>query len=432
MIVPVFSIYAKELDGYSASLAGVAIGIYGLTQAVFQIPLGMLSDKIGRKPVILAGLLVFMLGSIIAAYSDSLTGVIIGRAIQGAGAIASAVMALAADLTREENRIKIMAIIGVSIGISFSIAMVVGPIIHGWFSLSGIFWTTALLALTAIMIVIFLVPTPATHRFHRDTEIEPKWFRHAVRDTQLLRVDYGIFSLHLIFMAMLVVIPQMLSREGEMDVHHHWQIYLPVLVFSMLAIIPFIIVAEKKRKLKQVLTGAVIVLCLSQVGLYFLPQTLANLVFMLLLFFAAFNLLEAMLPSLVAKLAPAEHKGTAMGVYSTSQFLGIFAGASVGGWLLNHYGELSIFVFTAVVSLSWLGFTLTMRSPKYLSSQLLNVGIVTIKQAEELAKAISQVVGVVETTVIAEDGVAYLKVDKKKLDMEHLLGFSKAKDIITD
>jgi len=424
MIVPVFALYAKELDGYSPSLAGLAIGIYGLTQAVFQIPLGMLSDRIGRKPVIIAGLILFLLGSIIAAMSDSLTGIIIGRSMQGAGAIASAVMALAADLTREENRIKVMAFIGISIGLSFSVAMVLGPIIHGWFSLSGIFWTTGLLAVIAILIVALVVPTPVVHRFHRDTEVEPEWFKHAVRDTQLLRVDFGIFSLHLIFMAMLIVLPQMLLEQGGLEVQRHWLVYLPVLFLSILAIVPFIIIAEKKHKLKQVLTGAVIILCLSQVGLYLVSHTMVNLVFMLLLFFAAFNLLEAMLPSLVAKLAPVEHKGTAMGVYSTSQFLGIFAGASIGGWLVKHYGETSVFIFTLIVGLCWLLFVATMRKPKYLSSHLLNIGTVTKEQAEDLAKAISQVVGVVETTVIAEDGVAYLKVDKKRLNMEQLQAYS--------
>jgi MFS family permease len=424
LILPVFSLYAKELSGYTATLAGIALGIYGLTQALFQIPLGMLSDRIGRKPVIIGGLLVFALGSVVAAISTSVNGVILGRALQGAGAVASAVMALAADLTREEHRIKVMAFIGVSIGLSFAIAMVLGPVLHDWFGVPGIFWTTSLLALGGIAIITFFVPRPAISRFHRDTEVEVSWFRHAVSDTQLLRVNFGIFSLHAILMGTFLVVPQLLHHGGGLNVSHHWQIYLPVLFISMALVVPFILLAEKKRMIKQILSGAVMLLVLTELGLAGLSGTMAGMVIMLLLFFAAFNLLEATLPSLVAKLAPAAHKGTAMGVYASSQFLGIFIGGLAGGWMMEHFGLRSVFIFNAVLAGLWLLLVVTMRKPQYLSSQLLNVGQLDEAAADQLAQKLSRVAGVAEATVIAEDGVAYLKVDKHHLDQEALLAYS--------
>ena len=210
MVLPVFAVYAEELDGYSPLLAGIAIGIYGLTQAMFQIPMGLLSDRIGRKPVIIGGLIIFAIGSVVAAMADSITGVIVGRALQGSGAIASAIMALAADLTREEHRIKVMASIGMSIGLSFALALIIGPMMHGWFGVEGIFWLTAVLAVGGIMVAKFAVPTPVITRFHRDAEVEVSWFRQALSDPQLLRLDMGIFILHFILVSMFVVMPTLL------------------------------------------------------------------------------------------------------------------------------------------------------------------------------------------------------------------------------
>lgn len=423
MIMPVFALYAQDLDGYSATLTGLALGIYGLTQALFQIPLGMLSDRIGRKPVIIGGLVVFALGSVVAALADDMTGVIIGRALQGTGAIASAVMALAADLTREEHRMKMFATIGISIGLSFAVAMVVGPVLHGWFGVSGIFWITALLAVGGILLVIVRVPH-ATCRFHRDAEVEVGWFSHALKDPQLLRLDAGIFVLHFILMATFLVMPLILQQQLDFEVAKHWQIYLPVLFFSMLAVAPFIFLAEKKRKLKQVLVGAVLILTATQVLFPTAAQSMVGLVFVIWLFFTAFNLLEASMPSLVAKKAPAEHKGTAMGVYSSFQFLGIFFGGLVGGWCYGHYGVAGVFAINALLAGGWVFLALSMRAPHYLSSHLLNVGEVNKAQAEALAMDLSKVPGVAEAVVVAEDGVAYLKVDNRALDREALYAFS--------
>ena len=428
MVLPVFAIYAEELDGFSPTLAGLAIGIYGLTQAMFQIPMGLLSDKIGRKPVIIGGLVIFAIGSVVAAMADSITGVIVGRALQGAGAIASAIMALAADLTREEHRIKVMASIGMSIGLSFALALVFGPMLHGWFGVEGIFWITAVFAVGGILVAKFWVPTPILSRFHRDAEVEISWFRQAFSDPQLLRLDAGIFILHFILVSMFVVMPTVLRDRLGFELEQHWQLYLPVLFFAVLAMVPFIILAEKKRKIKQVLIGAIIVLAISQLGLPLFTNSLVGFAIMLWLFFSAFNLLEASMPSLVAKMAPAAHKGTAMGAYSTSQFLGVFLGGLTGGTLSEFYGLSGVAMFNVALLVVWAGLAITMEKPNFFTSYLLNVGEVTEKEALEIIKGLSLVAGVVDVTVIAEDGVAYLKMDKKLVNMDELHRFAVAED----
>ncbi len=424
MIVPIFAKIAEGYPDYTPFLAGLAIGLYGLTQAILQIPFGRLSDKIGRKPVIIGGLVIFAAGSVLAAVADSLLWVAVGRALQGTGAIASSLMALAADLTREEHRIKVMAFIGMSIGLSFMLAIILGPIVHGLFGISGIFWLTALLALAGIAIILFRVPTPVSARFHRDTEVEISWLRHVLADSQLLRVDLGVMILHCILMSSFIALPFMFQSALHLDVSQHWRIYLPVLFLSMGGVLPLIIVAEKKRMIKQMLIIAILCLILAEQGLRFFGNTLAGLTFMVLLFFVAFNFLEASLPSLIAKLAPATHKGTAMGVFSSSQFFGVFVGGTAGGWLLQQYGISSILWFnTALLSL-WLLLAISMQAPKYHGSYLLNVGKQSKEQARKLAEQLAQIVGVVEATVIAEDGVAYLKIEREKLNEQELMVFS--------
>lgn len=429
MILPVFAIYATTLNGQSEFLAGVAIGIYGLTQAVFQIPMGMLSDRIGRKPVIIGGLIVFALGSLIAAMADDIWWIIIGRAIQGSGAIAAVVMALASDLTREENRMKVMAIIGMSIGLSFALAMVLGPVLQGLIGVPGIFMVTVFLAISGILVVKFLVPTPTLSSFHRDTELETTSLSQVLLDPQLLRLDVGILILHTVLTATFLAIPRVLHEKLQFIQAEHWKIYLPVLIGSMILLIPFIIYAERKRKLKQVFSGAILCLGLAIVGMWNFSHSLTGIVILLLLFFTAFNLLEASLPSLVAKIAPATKKGTAMGVYSSSQFLGIFIGGLLAGKLSELYGYESIFLMNIAFVAVWFALAISMKQPSYLSTQLLNVGKITEQEASHLSIQLANIRGVAEVVVIAKDGVAYLKVDKHALDRDSLWKHSVNDDI---
>lgn len=424
MLLPVISLYQDKLIGATPALIGFAIGVYGLTQSLLQIPFGLISDRIGRKPVIFIGLLLFALGSVIAAQSDTIYGIIAGRAVQGCGAIAAAIMALAADLTREEHRTKAMALIGMSIGVAFALALVVGPLLDHWIGLSGLFWFTAAMAIAGIVVLVFIVPTPVNRRIHGDAEPVPSQFRRILKDTQLLRLDAGIFLLHMILTASFVVFPQVLEKELGLASFNHWKVYLPVLLLSVLTMIPFIIMAERGRKIKKVFIGGVFFIGLSQLGLSFMHGRFWAAVFLLFIFFTAFNLLEASLPSLVSKMAPTESKGTAMGFYSSSQFMGAFLGGSLGGLLLGQAGYSGVFLLSAGMALLWLLIASTMKEPQYLASYLLNIGNLEPDQATLLATELNDIPGVVEAVVIIKDQVAYLKVDNEILDEDSLLKYS--------
>jgi predicted MFS family arabinose efflux permease len=416
MILPVFALYATDLEGVTPALTGLAIGIYGVTQALLQIPAGLLSDRIGRKPVIIGGLLVFAAGSLIAANADSIHIIILGRAIQGAGAIAAAIMALTADLTREEHRIKAMALIGMSIGLSFAVALILGPVLNQWVGVPGIFGLTAILALVGILVVAFVVPQPAHTRIHREAEAIPAQFGRVLRNADLLRLDFGILILHAILTATFVVIPLVLRDEAGIAAGAHWQIYLPVLVCSVLVMLPFIIQAERKSYIKPVFLGAIALLMLAQLGLYLVPVTVASVVVLLLMFFTAFNLLEAMLPSLVSRVAPADCRGTAMGFYSSTQFFGAFLGGALGGWLHGQFGLHSVFVCAAGAALAWLLLAVSMVPPAKLGSVIYRTGVSGDEEVERLTRQLSGLAGVAEVVVVAEEGVAYLKVDKRIFD----------------
>jgi predicted MFS family arabinose efflux permease len=420
MILPVFALYADELQGVTPALAGLAIGIYGLTQAMLQIPYGLISDRLGRKPVIIFGLLVFVLGSLVAAAAESIQVVILGRAIQGAGAIAAVVMALAADLTREQHRVKTMAIIGMSIGASFMLAMVLGPVFNNLIGVSGIFMLTAVLAVFGIVVIWKVVPNPVISRIHRDAEPVPAQFAAVLKDTQLLRLDAGILILHMILTASFVTLPLVLRDIAGFDPAQHWKLYLPVLALSVLLMIPFILLAEKYQRMKQVFLGAIVTITVALLLLFGFHQQVWVIAVLLVIFFAGFNLLEAILPSLISKLAPADSKGTAMGFYSSAQFFGAFLGGVMGGWLHGKFGLAAVFLFCAVAAMIWLVIAAGMKSPRHLSTRLIKVVVSGSREASSLADKIAQIAGVTEAVVIAEDGVAYLKVDPEKLDEQAL------------
>lgn len=421
LILPVFALQAQGLPGASPLLIGLAIGAYGLTQALLQIPFGMLSDRIGRKPVIFGGLLLFAVGSVIAAMADDIQGVILGRVIQGSGAIAAAVMALTADLTREEVRTRAMAGIGMSIGMAFALALVLGPALAHWIGLDGIFWFTAVLALGGILILAFVVPTPEHSSVHRDAEPVASQFRGVLAQGELLRLDFGVLILHMLMTSLFLVVP-LSMREHGLPAAHHWWVYLPVLVLSVAAMVPFIIQAESRGRMKPVFVGAVGVLAISLLGLYGFGDGIPAIALFLFLFFTAFNLLEASLPSLISKIAPAAAKGTAMGVFSTSQFAGAFLGGLAGGWVHQQWGGGGVFLFCAVAALVWLLIALSMGSPRQVSSQVIRVA----GEAGDpgLQRRLLQIPGVEEAVVVAEEGLAYLKVDNRRLDWARLQAFS--------
>ncbi len=361
LILPVFAIYGRELKGgQEAYLIGLAISIYGLTQAALQIAFGAASDRFGRKPVIVFGLIVFVIGSIVAAMADTIAGVIVGRAIQGAGAVSAAVSAFIADSTRDEVRTKAMAMVGGSIGITFAVALVAAPPLTAAIGLSGLFWLTAVLATLGILVVLFLVP-PAPVK-----EEAPTTIRHGdvLFNPQLLRLNIGVFVLHLCQTALFVVVPTMLIERGALPAAQHWLVYLPVILGSFALMIAPMIVAERRGKLREVFLLAIAILVVAMLAAPTLSnQALAGLVVFLLLFFVAFNLLEAMQPSLVSRLAPAQVKGFAMGVYNTTMSLGLFAGGILGGTLAKRFGDEMVFYTCAALAAFWFVAAYSMTPP---------------------------------------------------------------------
>jgi MFS family permease len=415
MIYPVFAVYARGLTGATPYLIGEALGIYGLSQGLLQIPFGLLSDRIGRKVMIVIGLLLFAAGSAVAAMSTSIGGVIIGRVLQGSGAVGSVILALVADLTAEENRTKAMATVGISIGASFMLALIAGPIVASFIGVSGIFWLMVGLALVGIAITQFVVPSPRRVRVHRDAETMPGMIGSVLRNSELLRLDFGIFALHAMLTASFLVVPGLLRGTLDVSVHNQWIVWLPVLVVSVAVMVPAIIVAEKHRRMKGVFVASVFALVVSQAMLYFGAGNVFVLLAALVVFFSAFNIMEASLPSLITKAAPPDAKGTATGIYSSSQFLGIFVGGVVGGWAHQHGGVDGLFALTIAIALLWLLAAVTMAQPSYLTTRLMPIADGKAGDPN-LAARLRQVPGVADAVVIAEEKLAYLKVDSKAFD----------------
>ncbi|HEX9195780.1 MAG TPA: MFS transporter [Azonexus sp.] len=360
LILPVFSVYAKTLPGGdNLALVGFALGAYGLTQAIFQIPYGIASDLWGRKLVIVVGLLIFALGSFVAAWAPNMHWIIVGRVLQGMGAISAAVTALAADLTREQHRTKVMAMIGSSIGLVFALSLVGAPLLYGWIGMGGLFVMTGVLALAAIVLLLKAVPPAPPPHGHEKLPL-----RRVVFNVDLLRLNVGIFVLHMVQMAMFVVLPHALVDYGGLAAAEHWKVYLPAVLVSFAIMVPAIIAAERKDKMRPIFRGAVALLIVVQLGLLFFGASLWALAFWLLLFFVAFNILEATLPSLVSRTAPPAAKGAALGVYNTTQAIGLFLGGAGGGLVAQNFGDNAVFAACAGLVLFWLVVANSMNFPQ--------------------------------------------------------------------
>ncbi len=354
MLLPVLAIYADELSGTTPLLLGLALGIYGLTQAIFQIPFGMLSDRIGRKKVIAVGLIIFAMGSIIAALSDSIQWLIIGRAVQGAGAISAAVLALNTDLTRNEQRTKSMAIIGISIGFTFLMSLIVAPVLHSIIGIDGLFGLIAILALLAIAVLYKVVPNvPLSAESHKYIPIQSQLIG-ALRNRSLMPLNLGILVLHLVLTALFLVLPNLFITHSGLSLSAHWKLYAPILLLSVIGMAPFVMAGSKAQHAKVAYRLAIFLLLITLTMLATTAYSLLGLLLLMMVFFSVFNALESLLPSLVSQLAPAKSKGTAMGVYNTFQFSGIFFGGVVGGWVFEIQGSSGVFIFCASVVLGWL------------------------------------------------------------------------------
>ena len=360
LILPVFAVHAHGMPGGdNVALVGMAIGAYGLTQAFLQIPFGAASDRFGRKPVIVFGLLLFIIGSVVAAMASDVQTVVIGRVLQGAGAISAAVTALAADLTRDQHRTKVMAMIGSSIGLVFALSMVGAPLLYAWIGMPGIFALTGVLSLLAIFVVLRVVPAaPVVPR-------QPGWssFVEVLANPLLLRLNFGVFALHLMQTAMWVLLPSALVASGGLAVGEHWKIYLPTVLLSFVFMVPAIIAAEKRGRMKLVFNAAIALLLAVQLGFAFFGAGLLSLAFWLFLFFVAFNVLEATQPSLISRIAPAHAKGAALGIYNTTQSLGLFLGGALGGFLAKNAGPFAVWGVSAVLAAVWLAVGLGMKMP---------------------------------------------------------------------
>ncbi|MDP3088066.1 MAG: MFS transporter [Methylotenera sp.] len=422
-ILPIFAIYASSFPEHPTPfMIGLALGAYGLTQALFQLPFGMASDKYGRKPVIYLGLAIFAIGSMVAALAMNIEGIILGRALQGAGAVSAVVTALLADLTRDEHRTKAMATIGATIGVAFAVSLVGGPILNQWIGVPGIFAMTGLLTLAAIAVVKFVVPDPIHSHYHSDASAAPAKLKDVLENKQLLRLNYGIFALHAAQMAMFVVVPFAITKSSHMDVNQHWHIYLPVLLASFVFMVPAIIYAEKQAKMKEVFVGAIATMFVAQIMFASSIEHFWGIVASLTFYFIAFNILEASLPSIISKIAPAAAKGTAMGVYNTSQSLGIFVGGALGGYLSHKLGFSSVFIFCSVMMLLWLILAYSMQAPAAVRTKMYsldeNTAELTGVAAEILRNKLAKLAGVVEAVVLPQERTIILKLDTKIYTMQ--------------
>jgi MFS family permease len=424
MLLPVFSVIGQTLDGYTPVLIGFAMGAYGLTQAIFQIPFGWMSDAFGRKRMILIGLGLFLIGNLVAALSDHIVGVIIGRLLQGCGAIASSIMALASDLSRDEQRTKMMASIGMSIGAAFAIAMILGPLITEWLGLSGVFYSISFLALIAMMIILWATPTPQKQYIQRDAIANRQQFTRILSDPQLIRLNVSIFSLHFLLTSFFVVFPHRLADLGIPLIEQSgW--YLLTMVVAVLLMIPLIIYAERNREHAKMMFLSVLLIAGIQLafGLFLFPLFLV--IVGLIVYFAGFNLMEALLPSMISRIAPLSGKGTALGVYSTSQFIGAFLGGPLAGWMIEIAGRDGVYLMGAGVALLWALTLKGLNNPSPLTAYTLTMPDMGDDVFPQLVEEIKMIQGVAEAIAIPEAGAVYLKLDQRHFNPDDLKKYRK-------
>ncbi len=411
LILPVFAVYAGKMPGgENHTMVGLAFGAFGLTQALLQLPFGMWSDRVGRKKVIYIGLALFIVGSVMCAMADHIVWLILGRAVQGAGAISAAVTALLADLTREEHRTKAMAMIGGAIASTFAVSLVAAPKLAEWIGLPGIFLLIAALSVFALIGVWKIIPNPTISRFHSDAEANTRRLPQVLKNPQLLRLNYGVFALHASQMAMFTVMPLLLNQIGHLDVAHHWWVYLPVVLIGFILMVPAIIYGEKKNHLKEVFIFAIVLMLIAQLGMTLWMPSLTWILVWLGLYFIAFNILEATQPSLISKIAPTEAKGTAMGVYNTCQAASMFIGSALAGFLYQQFkSPAPVFALCAILIAIWVLVSWGMQPPLPVKTKMFHIGERPGDVAALSAK-LAAIDGVKEAVVLIEEHVALLKV----------------------
>lgn len=411
IILPVFALFAGDFQNSTPFLMGLALGIYGLLQAALQIPFGLLSDRIGRKKTITLGLALMAIGSVVAAMSDTIYGVILGRALQGSGAIAAALMALAADLTRDEQRTKMMALLGASIGLSFIIALILGPVLINVFSISMLFWFTGATSIVAMIILHTAVPNPDSTGFRADTSANMATLGELFAHRQLRRLNVSIFFLHMLITASFVAVPIMLLNGG-MEKTAHWQVYLAAMLLSLFVMVPMIMLAERYRRMRWVLLASVLGLLVTQMLFAVMPQTLIAIIVGVVLFFSFLNTLESLLPSLVSRIAPAGSRGGASGIYASCQFFGAFVGGAGGGWLLGVTGFSGLFIGLACACLLWFALLYGFEPPRSLVTKRRKLTEDEQARGAAFVSELQDLPGVEEVYLSPEEGAAYMKVDK--------------------
>lgn len=419
MVVPVLSTYGMQLHDASLTMIGIAIGIYGFLQALFQIPVGLISDRISRKPLIVCGLLIFLIGSIIAATTNSIWGLILGRALQGSSAISPAVMALLSDFTREQNRTAAMGFIGVSLGITFAVSLILGPIIAHTLGLHVLFWIIALLAFIGIIIILTIVPVTNSNKATKNKFIDSRFgLTKVLMEARFIKLNAGIMLLHTLLMSSFIALP-ILMKKSELASDTHWKVYLIIMLLSFIAVVPVMIYAEKHRRMKRVFMSSIAILLLSELLLWLSGGNSWVIIGGMQLFLAAFNVMESILPSWISKESPEDYRGAIMGVYSTSQFIGVAIGGSLGGWLYDIKGEHLIFIFGIWLTVFWFLISSTMKEPTYVSSLKIKVPSLLIKDSS-IQYYIEGLPGVVKAKIVPEEMSAYITVDLKYTSREQL------------